>query len=316
MPSDQPLGAGLRQVLDAELARLPREVFEVGSMLSYDERALLHWAGRTGPDGPLVDAGAFLGGSALALATGASDRDSIVHSYDRFRLAAGQELWLPEGFAVRPGQSTLAVVRHNLDRVADRVVLHEGDIETETWDEGPIGVLFVDVAKRWATGDAVWRSFLAHVGSGGLVVQQDLVHWGHPWCAIIMEALCDHFEYLGWVWYSSAVYRCVTPVRQLPVPLLDNFTCDEMVALVDRAAERFGEPVSASVRMSAAVVLAAFGRIDEALARISAIEATHGDADLPFIEEGYGHLRQWLGRVAAGEVSPLEHYSAPPGRAG
>jgi predicted O-methyltransferase YrrM len=65
------LGTGLRDTLDAERPFMPADVYEVGSMLSYDERLLLHAAGRTGPPGAVVDLGSFLGGSTLALASGA-----------------------------------------------------------------------------------------------------------------------------------------------------------------------------------------------------------------------------------------------------
>jgi predicted O-methyltransferase YrrM len=312
MPGEQrPLGDGLTTIVEEEIPKLPQSVHDVGSMLSYDERAVLHWAARTAPPGAIVDAGAFLGGSALALATGAEGREQVVHSYDLFRLDDGQQAWLPEGFDLQPGDSTIDVVRHNLAPVADRVVLHEGDIEKETWGD-PISVLFVDVAKSWSTGDAVWRTFLPHVQPGGLIIQQDLVHWGHPWYAIIMEHLADHVDYLGWAWYSSAVYRCRESVRELPVPLLENFTCDQMVALVDRAARRFGEPASASVRMSAAVVLGTFGRVDEASARIAEIEARYSDDDLPYISEGYAYLKHWLELVRTQAISPLEHYSVLP----
>lgn len=55
---------GLAECIRREQARLPPGVLEVPSMLSYEERALLHWAGREGcgAEGQLVDAGSYLGG--------------------------------------------------------------------------------------------------------------------------------------------------------------------------------------------------------------------------------------------------------------
>jgi len=87
---------------------MPADVYEIGSMLSYEERLFLHHAGRTGIPGAIVDLGAFLGGSTLALASGAELRDAKVDSFDLFRLADDWEReWFPEGFDVEIGGSTL-----------------------------------------------------------------------------------------------------------------------------------------------------------------------------------------------------------------
>jgi hypothetical protein len=288
-------GEGLAAVIDGERARMPADVYAVGSMLSYEERLLLHWAARTAPAGAVVDLGAFLGGSALALASGAVDREVPVHSYDRFVLTSDWErTWLPEDAVIELGDSTLPVFERNVARTRDRIVVHAGDVEAGGWSGDPIAVLFVDIAKTWATGDFVWRTFLPALVPGALVIQQDLVHWGHPWCAIVMEHLAEHFEYLGWVWYSSAVYRCTAPIPVGPAPLLEALSCDQLVALVDRAAARFGAPVDGSVRMSAAVVYGTFGRFDEARARVQEGRDRYRDGSLPHIEEGFAHLDQWL----------------------
>lgn len=294
------LGAGLHETLDAERAIAPHELYEVGSMLSYDERLLLHWAARTGATGAILDLGSFVGGSTLALAAGAQHRGAVVHAYDRFVLAGpSQRTWLPDGFALSVGDSTRAVFEHNTASVRDRIIVHEGDVQQQAW-QGPIGVLFVDIAKSWATADAVWRTFLPAVTPGALVIQQDLVHWAHPWCAVVMEHLGEHFEYLGWVWYSSAVYRCRTPIEDVPVPMLERFSCDEMLALVDRAAARVGEPAAGSVRLSGAFVFATFGRLGDARARVAEIAAAYDDQTLPHIEEGFAFFGWWLDEVAAG----------------
>lgn len=295
------LGTGLRDVLDRERAFVPDDVYAIGSMLGFDERLLLHWAARTTDAGAVVDLGAFLGGSTLALASGAQHRSATVYSYDRFVLSGDWErTWLPEGTELEIGDSTRPVVEANLRRVLNRVVLREGDVEDREWHDGPIGVLFIDVAKSWRIADHVWRTFLAAVVPGAVIIQQDLVHWGHPWCAVIMELLTDHFEYLGWAWYSSAAYRCVSPVEGVPERLRDALSCDELVALVDRAAERVGEPAAGSIRLSAGFVFGAFNRFDDARERCAEIRAAYDGGRMPHIEEGYVYLEQWLGEVESG----------------
>ncbi len=130
--TDPVASPALLGVLDSERDRLPASLYEVGSMLSYHERGLLHWAARTAPPGAIVDLGSFLGGSTLALAAGAAGNDGIVDAFDRFRLEDdSQRAWIPAGFDLRPGDSTRDVFAHNTRRVADRVRKHEGEIEDQ-----------------------------------------------------------------------------------------------------------------------------------------------------------------------------------------
>lgn len=288
------LGDGLQDIIEAEREFMPADVYEIGSMLSYEERLFLHYAGRTGMPGAIVDLGAFLGGSSLALASGAEFRDGRVDSFDLFRLAGDWEReWIPEGWDVDLGESTLPIYRHNISRVQNRVSVHPGDVCNAVWNE-PIGVLFIDIAKSWTTADAVWNTFLPWLQPGALVIQQDLVHWGHPWCAIVMEHLADHFEYLGWTWMGSSVWRCKEPPRQIPPVMLEAFTCDAMLELIDRAADRVGEPASGSIRLSGAACLIAAGKPDAARDRVEEIRATLSNAELPFIEEGFAAYDEML----------------------
>ena len=299
------ISAGLRRILDAERALMPRDVYEVGSMLSYDERLLLHWAARTGPPGAIVDLGSFLGGSTLTLARGAEHRGAKVDAFDLFVCRGDWEtMWAPDGFELALGDPTRPAFEHNIARVRDRVTVHEGDVRTQEW-QAPIGVLFVDITKSWATADAVWRTFLPSLEPSALVIQQDLVHWGHPWCAVVMEHLSEDFEYLGWVGYSSAVYRCRRPPIKVPVPMLERFSCDDMLSLIERAAERVGEPASGAIRLSAVFVFAAVGRFDDARIRVAEIRSSYNDSALPYIEEGLTYLDRWIDDAQAGRTPIL-----------
>jgi Methyltransferase domain len=304
--SDQLGSPELQKVLEAERAFMPHDVYEVNSMLSYDERLLLHWAARTGPPGAIVDLGSFVGGSTLALASGAEHRDMGVFAYDRFVLSSDSErTWMP-GAELAVGDSTLPVFEHNTRRVHDRLTVRAGDVEEHGWTDGPIGVLFIDITKSWRTADFVWRTFLPALVPGALVIQQDLAHWGHPWCAVVMEHLSESFDYLGWVWFSSAVYRCRRPISDVPVPMLERFTCDEMLSLIDRAAARVGEPVAGSIRMSAVVVLAANERFDEARDRVAQIRSEYDDTVLPHIGEGLVISDRWIDDVQDGRATAVD----------
>lgn len=306
-------GSGFAEILETERQHAAPELYEVGSMLGYDERLLLHWATRVGnPSGDaVVDAGCFLGGSTVSLGHGIKTRptgapQSPLHVYDLFLFGAESEkVWVPDGFEFAVGGSTVPVFEHHVREVRDLLTTHRGDVRLEHWTEGPIGVLFIDIAKSWDTGDAVWREFFPSlVANESLVIQQDLVHWGHPWCAIAMELLADHFDYLGWVSFASAVYRCVRLVAagDLPTSLLRDLSLEEALALVDCAAERLGEPIGGSVRLSGAVVLASHRRFSAARARVDEIRRCYCDDKVPYISEGFAHLDAWIDGVEAGAI--------------
>jgi hypothetical protein len=309
--SDSRFGTGFDDIVAAERAYEHPDLSEAGAMLSYDERLLLHWATRAGNPSPdaIVDAGCFLGGSTLALAGGVMARDAgptaPVHAYDLFRYGDESErAWVPHGYDFQMGSSMLPAFRHHVRRVAPLLTVHEGDIRSETWAAGPIGTLFIDVAKSWDTGDAVWRQFFPPLVAGeSLVIQQDQVHWGHPWCAIVMDLLADHFEFLGWVWYSSAIYRCVRPVRRsdLPPSLLDALSTDEMLSMIDGLAAKVGEPVAGSVRLSGAAVLASHGDLAGARDRLAEIRGQYSDATLPYISRGFSKLEGWIEDLQSGK---------------
>ena len=97
-------GSGFSDIVAAEREYAREDMLEVGSMLSYDERLVLHWATRAGnpSSDPVVDAGCFLGGSTVALAGGVlarpeGRRRSDLHVYDLFVYGSETE---------RPGSRT------------------------------------------------------------------------------------------------------------------------------------------------------------------------------------------------------------------
>lgn len=303
-------GSGFAEILEAERRYAAPALYEVGSMLSHDERLLLHWATRAGNPGAdaVVDAGCFLGGSTVSLGHGIKARPagaprSALHVYDVFVFGEDNEVgWVPEGFQFAVGASTIPVFEHHVQPVRDLVTIHRGNVRRQRWSGDPIGVLFVDIAKKWKVADAVWRQFLPSLVPGeSLVIQQDLVHWGHPWCAIAMELLADHFEYLGWVWFSSAVYRCVRPVAagDLPASLLRDLSLKESLDFVERAATRLGEPIGGSVRLSGAVVLGSHHRFAAARAHIDEIRGAYSDDAIPYLSEGFAHLEAWIDKAEA-----------------
>lgn len=288
-------------------------------MLSYEERALLHWAAREGGGaaGQVIDAGCYLGGSTLSLATGlsrsmkSSEDSRRVHSFDLFIVGGERErVYFGPNFPFEVGADIRPLFEANVAPVRSLVEVHPGDILNTTWPRERVATLFIDIAKSWATNDHVVRQFFPSLVPGSVVIQQDLVHWAHPWCALTMELLTDHFEYLGHVPYSSAVYRMrrAIAVADLPTDLLDRLSAEETLRLIDRCAERVGEPFAGHLRLLGATALMCFGDYAAARARVCEVRENYDNDTVPYISEGFA-LAQIIDEAE-------RKYSPSPGRAG
>jgi SAM-dependent methyltransferase len=267
---------------------LPQNVRAVPSMLSYDERKLLLYLSRAvfHGRGSIVDAGAFVGGSSLALAEGLGLNPlrgaETVHSFDTFVLddymVATQ---FNNGVTRVPdaGESGRPYFDHHVAPVASLITLHEGDITaTAATFDRDIEILFLDVMKSWTTSDALLTTFFPRLLPGAIVVQQDYVHEAHPWIPIVMEALREQLTFMEFVEFSSAVYRVERPPSLPEVEALTSRVLDaaSQRLLMDRAVERLqgyqrGVLECARAQLEAALGQpdAAFGMLDEIRRRYS-----------------------------------------------
>jgi hypothetical protein len=225
---------------------LPSELGQVKTMLSTEELALLYTLARdtyTGR-GEIVDGGAFLGGSTLALGCGLRDNRRVadkagrIYSYDMF---------VPEQYSAHhlasfpPGTTNRQCYDATIAPIASYVRTFEGDIKTFPWDPArPIEILFIDVAKSWDINDFLLHQFFPRLIPGvSHVIQQDY-HWPHvPWLSVTMELLSDYFTYLGSMPWATAHYRCERAIEPgvLPRRLMDLGN-DKLRELAERA-QRF-----------------------------------------------------------------------------
>jgi hypothetical protein len=195
-----------------------RQPAAVPTMLSQDERRLYLWLGRDGAAGrgAIVDLGCFVGGSTAHLAEGnrRAAQPVAVHAYDRFRVAAGlkRRMLYARGVPPFPGQDMLPLATRLLAPWADRVVLHRGLIQRQTWPGGPIAVLVVDAAKSARVADAIARKFLPFVVPGGLIVHQDALHAPQPWVLAQMAGLAPWCRPVGHAAPTTLVWQVTRPI--------------------------------------------------------------------------------------------------------
>jgi hypothetical protein len=262
-------------VRPTESLTLPEELKHVKTMLSAQELELLytlardHYTGR----GEIIDAGAFLGGSTLALACGLRDnpgtfsKQGRIHSYDKFvsdRYVAQFIDGYPEGTSTRPYYDGV------IADVASCVSVHEGDICASPWPiDRPIEIFFIDVAKSWEINDFLLQHFFPRLIPGvSTVVQQDY-HWPHtPWISITMELLADHATYLGSMPWATAYYRWERAVEPGDLPArLRDLGEGRLRELANRAQrfERGGRDWTAQ-QCNLVALSISLGRLDEAAA--------------------------------------------------
>lgn len=262
-----------------------REVLSTISMLTDDERQFLYWctAHYYENKGEIVELGPFVGGSSVAFAAGLRDawRGSgrRIKVYDRFE----SDDFMEKFYFVPNGLKTInKSFRHIYDAqtaaYGDVLEIHSGDVVQEHWSGAPIEILFIDIAKNWRVNDHVNRTFLPHLMPGkSLVIQQDLYHQYEYWTIITMELLADYFEYVGFVKWNSAVYRCVRRVppdvipedlRGLGLALLSN--------MIKTTIARHTDPYLVGILRAALIGLYVdFGDYDQATEMSTLVLAEH-----------------------------------------
>lgn len=232
-------------------------------MLMQDELRLLeflsedYWRG----DGVIIDAGCFLGGSTLALASGLRKNlarcgiaeKPLIHSYDLFRIEDWTRgVYFPE--SAQAGDSIRADFDRNIAGYAPLVRVREGDITASEPPSRPIEILFVDLAKHWTVCDWITENLFPHlIPDRSIIVQQDyLYHHWTGWLQVTMEYFAEEFEILCDTGSNSVAFLLRKPFApgRLRPRLVEAMPFSEKAALMDRAASRF-PPTQAEVLRSA-----------------------------------------------------------------
>lgn len=204
-----------------ELANLvaPAHIFLPRTMLIPEEVKLLHFLGSqvyTG-QGEIIDAGAFCGGSAYAFAAGLSENGAVtrkskrIFSYDLFRCDEPytrdfvQNVFYSRydefGRLLHPirtvemNESFLDVFLFQTQRYSEMITPKPGSFLDFSWDDRPIEILFIDVAKTLELQSHAFKTFGARMIPGRtILIQQDFHHMWHPYIHVAMEFLRPYFD--------------------------------------------------------------------------------------------------------------------------
>lgn len=211
--------------------RLPASV---QSLLTEPEVAMLEYICRcqfTGA-GAIVDVGSFLGGSTVAIVDGLLQNPCFdpqkhrVQSYDLFQLLQPLQAYGAWADQLGEGYSFLKDFERNLGDRLRLVDVHAGDLLQETWNDGPIEIAFIDVAKTPELNSHVIRQFFPSLIPGkSILIQQDLQYPGCPWLVVCMYVLRDYFSVVDTLPCNSVVYRLE---KAIPQEMLEQADCIRM----------------------------------------------------------------------------------------
>ena len=179
--------------------RIPsRIVMQAAGMLTGAERKLIHWISESSyrEDGYYVDAGAFLGASACALADGAPEfaKSGLIHSFDLFKAEAVGANFIKQnlGVTVRPGESFRHIYEQQTHPFQHLITVHEGNFLNAKWSSNdPIDVLFIDLCKTEKLTKHMLRYYFPALRLGSKIIHQDYYYWLEPSIHLSMWSLSE-----------------------------------------------------------------------------------------------------------------------------
>ena len=214
-------------------------------MLSLDEQRLLHWLAREMPideGNCIVDAGAFLGGSTVPLASGSSlnlglnNKNSLIYTYDMFTAPRDEFSLNFLDKAKKPGDSVLDLFCKNVEKYMASLIITVGDFLYSAPPPRNIDILFIDIAKTWEINDClITKYFPLLVPGRSIVIQQDFNDQSVPWVKLTMFHFKEYFEHLcddG----GSRVFLCSKPIPPVMLqPLRAQLSYTDMKQLFTKA---------------------------------------------------------------------------------
>ena len=192
---------------------------EAATMVSRTERAALEAfvAANYSGSGEIVEIGAFLGGSALAILEGMSKAGATtkLHVYDTFRFPSND---LEPAFRkLAPqckGESFREVFDRNTEKHAQRIEVHEGDASKAVWPGGAIEFMHIDCSISLEFHRAVAMEFYPKLMADAVLAHQDHGYTRAPFIAEMMSQLEPWFKSFQQI-ETTRYFRCVNvPTRE------------------------------------------------------------------------------------------------------
>lgn len=228
-------------------------IYQPKGMIGPEERRCYFWLGKNcvTDDRCIVDAGAFLGASALCFAAGAAaagktgcNGRKLIHAYDYFKVV---DQYVGEAIRrdfrpIAKGDSYLDIFQQQTAAFEQLIEPHPGDFLAQNWHGDPIALLFIDIAKTSSLNAHVIGEFFPSLIPGeSILVHQDYFHCWHPYIHISMEFFDDEFELMDeHVPHQSRVWRLVKPLSEEKLARMRHYDLSkaERLKFLDRLVEK------------------------------------------------------------------------------
>jgi hypothetical protein len=161
----------------------------------------------------------------------------------------------PAGVPEFDGPNMLPTSQALLAPWGDKVRIHAGMIEDQSWDEAPIEILIVDAGKNTMLCDSIAKTFFRSLIPGkSLVVHQDYMHHKQPWLAVQMELMSEYFEPVAYCAPDTVVFLNTRQIDDaaLDVGRTDNLE-DKAFMNTLRAARKTFDPLDIAVPFKAII---------------------------------------------------------------
>lgn len=171
------------------------------SMVSLPERTTLrdwvafNWMGF----GDIVEIGAFVGSSAVAIMQGMemTRNPGKLHVYDTFKFPQGGHEETYRSLVGIKGDSFRTVFNGITRQWSDRLVVNEGDAALAKWTGGKIEFLHIDCSISREFHEQIALEFYPHLTPQATLVHQDYSYERAPFIAEMMAKLSPWFQRLG-----------------------------------------------------------------------------------------------------------------------
>jgi hypothetical protein len=227
--------------IEVELPRGPTQIVK-------NEARLLSWLAENmySEAGVIIDAGSGTGGSSHAICHGLARNKKIsspvnkLHCFDRFILdhESYRGFLVPDLPTIEMGDSFLPHYLVNMKEYLPYCLIHAGDLLGQIWDETPIEILFLDLAKSLKLFQkAVELFYLAMIPGQSILIHQDFerpnLHWIHTSIGYLLDEMRVSGEIVG----SSLVLSVCSRISKKKIERIvrDDFTLEERLGFLDRA---------------------------------------------------------------------------------
>lgn len=283
--------SGVRKLPERQMYSIENGRIVVKSMLCEFEVALLYTLAKNyfKNAGHIIDAGCLYGISTHCFARGLRKKRRFglgvferlfglrgssagadiksIYSFDLFKIDGPYSVFSGDYFSEGPTQNALPIFLEINKNHLDIINPHQGDFCDWEWSpEFAVEIIFNDISKSVELNNHIVRQCFSQLIPGGLVIQQDYVHFAEWWVAATMEYYREDFDELGYYFGATKLFQVKNGGLKGAADFdLRDFSYSTIERLLISAMERSPITVSKALRTALGMFYVDCGKHDLAL---------------------------------------------------